>query len=126
MIRILTIVFFTAWVSGEDSTVLFNGTDYTGWFGSNPHTTNRAKDKAGSLAAQAKDFAAHWSVENGEMVNDGKGPYATTDKEYGDVEFEVEVVGGSGTLAGADVMNVMVNCTTFSTVGGSIAGLAIV
>src|SRR2546430_1203412 len=32
----------------------------------------------------------YWRVENGELVNDGKGPYATTDKEYGDIELLIE------------------------------------
>lgn len=78
----------------EGFTVLFNGKDLSGWHGDNPHTT--AKDvKKGmseeeSIAAQQEEFKAHWSVENEELVNDGHGPYATTDKDYGDVEFHVE------------------------------------
>jgi hypothetical protein len=32
----------------------------------------------------------HWSVENGEFVNDGHGKYATTTKDYGDFELLVE------------------------------------
>ena len=33
---------------------------------------------------------AHWKAMNGELVNDGKGLYLTTDKDYGDFEFMVE------------------------------------
>jgi hypothetical protein len=33
---------------------------------------------------------AHWKVENGELVNDGKGLYLTTDKDYGDFELWVD------------------------------------
>jgi hypothetical protein len=33
------------------------------------------------------DMKKHWSVENGELVNDGKGAYLTTDGEYGDIEL---------------------------------------
>ncbi len=32
----------------------------------------------------------HWTVENGELVNDGQGAYATTEKDYGDFELLVE------------------------------------
>ena len=30
---------------------------------------------------------AHWKVENGELVNGGTGPYATTVEEFGDIEL---------------------------------------
>lgn len=72
---------------------LFNGKDLTGWHGDNPHTTVKAttpEERKKSLADQQVEFKAHWSVENGELVNDGHGPYATTDKDYGDIEFLVE------------------------------------
>jgi hypothetical protein len=72
---------------------LFNGKDLPGWHGDNPHTTVKAKtpeEREKSLADQQAEFKAHWSVENGELVNDGHGPYATTDKDYGDIEFLVE------------------------------------
>jgi hypothetical protein len=36
------------------------------------------------------EFKAHWSIENGELVNDGKGPYCSTDKAYGDYELLVD------------------------------------
>jgi len=75
---------------GADGVVLFNGKDFTGWHGDNPHITVKAKDKKESLAKQAVEFSQHWKVENGEMVNDGQGPYATTDKDYGDIEFWVD------------------------------------
>ncbi len=74
----------------DEPVTLFNGKDYKGWNANNPHTTVKAKDKDASLKKQAEEFIQHWTVENGEMVNDGKGPYATTEKDYGDVEFWVE------------------------------------
>ncbi len=74
----------------DDGVSLFNGKDYTGWHGDNPHVTSKAKDKKESLAQQATEFSEHWKVEDGVMVNDGHGPYATTDKDYGDIEFWVE------------------------------------
>ena len=33
------------------------------------------------------DLAEHWSVENGELVNDGQGLYLTTEREFGDFEL---------------------------------------
>jgi len=77
---------------------LFNGKDLSGWYGNNPHQLARAAYRDAALAAQQADFAKHWTVENGELVNDGEGPYATTDKEYGDVEFWVDYK----TVAAAD------------------------
>jgi hypothetical protein len=71
-------------------TALFNGTDLSDWHGNNPHDTAKAKDAAASLQAQAEEFPKHWSVENGELVNDGSGPYATTDAEYGDFELLID------------------------------------
>ena len=77
----------------EGFTELFNGTDLTGWYGNNPHTTLKETNLDGrfaSIAAQQEEFKAHWSAQNGELVNDGDGPYATTVKNYGDVEFHVD------------------------------------
>jgi hypothetical protein len=72
---------------------LFNGKDLSGWHGNNPHTTVKAttpEEREKSLADQQAEFGKHWTVENGELVNDGHGPYATTDKDYGDIEFTVD------------------------------------
>ena len=43
-----------------------------------------------ALAKMREEFAQHWRVENGELVNAGTGPYATTAEEFGDVELLVE------------------------------------
>jgi Domain of Unknown Function (DUF1080) len=63
---------------------LFNGKDLTGWNGWNPHDLKNSKED------QNKDFANHWHVENGELVNGGKGPYANTNEELGDIELLIE------------------------------------
>jgi hypothetical protein len=34
--------------------------------------------------------ARHWTVEDGELVNDGDGPYLTTEREYGDIELLID------------------------------------
>jgi hypothetical protein len=71
---------------------LFNGKDLSGWHGWNPHTSAKLKDDklAANLKLQREDFANHWRVENGELVNAGTGPYATTDAEFGDIELHIE------------------------------------
>lgn len=70
---------------------IFNGKDLSGWHGNNPHTTSKAKEgPEESVKAQQEEFKAHWSVKDGAFVNDGHGPYATTDKDYGDIEFTVD------------------------------------
>ena len=50
------------------------------------HETKREAN----LKQQREDFSKHWHVENGELVNVGTGPYATTDADFGDVELHVE------------------------------------
>lgn len=71
---------------------LFNGKDLAGWYGLNPHngTKLEGEKKAANLKQQREEFPKHWTVENGELVNSGTGPYATTDAEFGDIELLVE------------------------------------
>ena len=74
---------------------LFNGKDLSGWHGMPQLDPRKLKamdpdERAGKLADWNEEFKKHWRVENGELVNDGKGPYATTDKEYGDIELLIE------------------------------------
>src|SRR6476469_1195267 len=71
---------------------IFNGRDLSGWHGLNPHTAVRltGDKKEANLAQQREDFAKDWKAENGELVNDGHGPYATTDEEFGDIELLIE------------------------------------
>lgn len=76
----------------EGFRALFNGRDLAGWHGLNPHSVVKLTDekKAANLAEQRADFPKNWTVENGELVNDGHGPYATTDAEFGDIELWIE------------------------------------
>ena len=76
-------------------TALFNGRDLSGWYGLehfDPRTLRAMKDeeRAAKRRANEESFRAHWRVENGELVNDGEGPFATTDRDYGDIELLVE------------------------------------
>ncbi len=76
-------------------TPLFNNTDLTGWHGM-PHFDPRKlaeiteEERAAKLAEWNADAAQHWTVENGELVNDGHGAYLITDKHYGDYEFVLD------------------------------------
>lgn len=73
---------------------LFNGKDLSGWKGLVANPKQRAKMPADELArAQAdadKDMKAHWSVQDGTLVFDGKGQSLCTDKDYGDFEMLVD------------------------------------
>lgn len=77
-------------VAPEGFEAVFNGKDFSGWRARkqlNPYQEAEmsAEELAKNQAAWDVDFAAHWSVENGEMVNDGHGPYATTVEDFGDM-----------------------------------------
>src|SRR4051812_2488616 len=71
---------------------IFNGKDLTGWYGLNPHDGAQLKGekKTANHKQQRADFAKHWRIENGELVNVGTGPYATTEAEFGDIELRLE------------------------------------
>src|SRR5438094_8720844 len=64
---------------------LFNQQDLAGWWGADTEDPRKYmalpleqfKEKHDN---SLQDIRRHWSVENGELVNDGKGLYLTTDK----------------------------------------------
>ncbi len=78
-----------------DFTLLFNGKDLTGWHGRG-HVDPRSVWALSATAQEAQraksrpEFEKHWRVEDGALVNDGEGPYATTDLEFRDVELRLE------------------------------------
>ncbi|MEO8427060.1 MAG: DUF1080 domain-containing protein, partial [Verrucomicrobiota bacterium] len=76
-------------------TALLNGRDLTGWHGMGHFDPRKLwamsdEERAKMRAADMEDFKNHWRVENAELVNDGNGPYATTDKEFGDIELLID------------------------------------
>ncbi len=82
---------------------LFNGKDLSGWRGGD--TFDHRKLLAMPEAARAEQIAKwsatmreHWTAQGDELVNDGNGAYATTEKDYGDFELLVEY----RTVKGAD------------------------
>ena len=72
--------------------MLFNGSDLTGWYGHNPHDSEKltGPKRDAAIAGYQKPFLAHWRAEAGELINDGNGPYATTNDEFGDVELVID------------------------------------
>ena len=82
---------------------IFNGKDLTGWWGLK--TEDPAKWMALSpqelkkkKEASLEDIKQHWKVQDGILVNDGKGLYLSTEKNYGDFELMVDYK----TVPGAD------------------------
>lgn len=71
-------------------TRLFDGETLTGWHGNNPHESAKASDKEAFIAKKQEAFRKHWNVDDGDLVNDGKGPYATTNNSYDDFELRLE------------------------------------
>ena len=89
-------------------TLLFNGKELSGWYGWGTRDPSefwamkpeeqaayrKQSIEGGLVDAKGKPsndhINAHWRVENGELVNDGKGLYLTTDKDYRDFELQVE------------------------------------
>ena len=76
-------------------TALFNGRDTAGWHGmttTSPEVLAAMSpdERAAMKAKDTEEALQHWRVEDGELVNDGYGPYLTTDKEYGDIELIIE------------------------------------
>ena len=76
-------------------TAIFNGKDLVGWHGYDTKDPRKfqAMTEEEQQAAREKsleDINKHWTIENGELVNDGFGLYLTTDKNYGDYEFWID------------------------------------
>ncbi len=74
---------------------IFNGKDLTGWHGESTMDPRKLAampeaDRNAEMAKWQEDAKTHWTVENGELVNDGHGVYLTTDGKYGDYELLIE------------------------------------
>ncbi len=76
-------------------TAIFNGKDLDGWIGLEHFDPRQLaamseEDRAAKLAKNLEDLKQHWRVDNQELINDGHGVYATTSKEYGDIELLID------------------------------------
>ena len=78
----------------EGFVALFNGTDLAGWKGLVGNPKTRAEMTPDQLAAAQEkadaEMRAHWNVEDGALVFDGKGKSLCTAKDYGDFELFVD------------------------------------
>lgn len=74
---------------------LFDGKSLDGWFGFGTEDPRKLwalspDDLAERKLKSLDDLHKHWKAENGELVNDGNGLYATTNKDYGDIDFWID------------------------------------
>ena len=79
----------------KDFTALFNGKDLTGWHGQGELDPAKLaampeKERKEKIEKWTQDAKKHWTVEKGELVNDGHGAFLTTDEELGDIELLIE------------------------------------
>jgi hypothetical protein len=79
----------------EGFVALFNGTDLTGWYGLGHFDPRKLwamsdEERTAKRDTDMADVLAHWTVENGELVNDGRGVYLTSDREFSDFEFWID------------------------------------
>ncbi len=84
---------------------LFNGQNLDGWFAmptANPQdfADLSAEEQTSKIAELEKSTGESWRVEDGQIINDGKGPYLTTKRNFSDyellIDFKLEVGGDSG------------------------------
>ena len=57
---------------------------------SDPEEAMTEEQRTAQINKWTGTMREHWRAENNELVNDGKGDYATTEKDYGDFELLVE------------------------------------
>lgn len=82
---------------------LFNGKNLDGWWGAKTEDPEKwmnlsIEEFQKKWELSQIDIHKHWTVKNGELINDGKGLYLTTEKNYRDFELILEYK----TVAGAD------------------------
>lgn len=74
---------------------LFNGKDLKGWRGGSTFDHRKLlampeAERAAQIAKWTSTIKDHWRAENDELVNDGNGDYATTERDFGDFELLLE------------------------------------
>ncbi|WP_442506274.1 3-keto-disaccharide hydrolase [Novipirellula sp. SH528] len=76
----------------EGYRAIFDGKTLDGWQ-ARPHfnptelANMPAEERDAKLSQWMSEAKQHWTIENGELVNDGKGPYLTTDDNFRDYEL---------------------------------------
>lgn len=84
-------------------TALWNGQNLDGWWGADTEDPRKymalpEADFKKKHDASLENIRQHWSVADGELINDGKGLFLTSDQYFGDFELWVDYK----TVAGAD------------------------
>ena len=93
---LLLVVSSSAFAAPPDGfRAIFNASDLDGWYGKvSVSPIEFAKlteeERAAKIDGWAADTAKHWTVENGELVNDGFGPYLVTKEEFTDYELLID------------------------------------
>src|SRR5690349_9321603 len=84
-------------LQAEDSKAvsLYNGKDLSGWRGQAMHdpikwNEMKAEEREKLQTKYNDDLKQHWKAEGEEIINDGKGVYLTTDKDYGNFILDLE------------------------------------
>ena len=99
--RLPLILFITATLAAAEPVIepgftpLFDGKSLDGWWGcstENPTVWKAlsAEDLARKRADSIADITAHWRAVDGALVNDGKGLYLTSVREFGDIELRLD------------------------------------
>src|SRR5438128_1657789 len=73
-----------------DFVALFNGKDLTGWQAAVPFGKRlklSPEELAAAQRAADEKVLPHWKVEDGILINDGRGDNLATVKDYGDIEL---------------------------------------
>lgn len=78
-----------------DYQLLFNGQNLDGWYAIETYNPRdwaalSEAEQTAKIAAAKASTGEHWRVEDGEIVNDGSGPYLTTEKAYRDFDLVLE------------------------------------
>lgn len=89
----------------EGFEALFNGKDLSGWFAMPTEDPRKFAalsdaDQQSKIAELEKTTGDSWRVEDGQIINDGQGPYLTTKRNFRDyellIDFKLEAGGDSG------------------------------
>lgn len=106
----LSSIFCTVSVSAQSDAPkgfesLFNGKDLSGWFAMKTEDPRKfaalsTEEQNAKVAMLEKETSNSWRVEDGTIINDGKGPYLTTKRNFRDfelmIDFKLEAGGDSG------------------------------
>jgi len=95
LITVCGLLLCNAYAQPDGFEPLFNGKDLSGWWGLKTEDPTQwmalsPEELAVKKAESLSDIQAHWRVEDGELVNDGKGLFLTTEKNYADFELLLE------------------------------------